>query len=94
MLTLTDNASNIVRNIASQSPEPDTAGLRITSDGSAEAPFAVTAADTAQPGDQVVDSEGAHVYLDGPTADLLDDKVLDARVDEEGRVEFALGQQA
>ncbi|SFC95227.1 Fe-S cluster assembly iron-binding protein IscA [Nocardioides terrae] len=94
MLTLTPNATDIVRNIANQSPEPDNAGLRITSDGSAEAPFAVTAADAAQPGDQVVSQEGAHVYLDEPTAGLLDDKVLDARVDEEGRIEFALGQQA
>ena len=94
MLTLTENATNIVRNIANQSPEPDSAGLRISSDGSAEAPFAVTAADAAQPGDQVVSNEGANVYLDGPTAELLDDKVLDARVDEEGRVEFGLGQQA
>ena len=94
MLTLTDTATNIVRNIAQQSPEPDTAGLRITSDGSAEAPFAVTAADAAQPGDQVVSQAGANVYLDEPTADLLDDKVLDARVDAEGRIEFALGQQA
>jgi len=93
MLTLTENATNIVRNIANQSPEPDSAGLRISSDGSAEAPFAVTAADAAQPGDQVVSNEGANVYLDGPTAELLDDKVLDARVDDDGRIEFALGQQ-
>jgi Fe-S cluster assembly iron-binding protein IscA len=94
MLTLTENATNIVRSIAQQSPEPESAGLRITSDGSAEAPFAVTTADTAEPGDQVVSQEGATIYLDAPTADLLDDKVLDARVDEEGRIEFALGQQA
>jgi Fe-S cluster assembly iron-binding protein IscA len=93
MLTLTENATAIVRNIATQSPQPDTAGLRITSDGDAEAPFAVTAADGAEPGDQTVSQEGANVYLDAPTADLLDDKVLDARVDEEGRIEFALGQQ-
>jgi iron-sulfur cluster assembly protein len=93
MLTLTENATNIVRNIATQSPEPGSAGLRITSDGTTEAPFAVTAADAAQPGDQVVSQEGANVYLDGPTADLLDDKVLDARVDNDGRIEFALGQQ-
>lgn len=93
MLTLTENATAIVRNIATQSPEPDSAGLRITSDGTAEAPFAVTAADGAQPGDQTVSQAGANVYLDPPTADLLDDKVLDARVDAEGRVEFALGLQ-
>jgi iron-sulfur cluster assembly protein len=94
MLTLTENATDIVRTIATQSSQPDTAGLRITSDGSGEAPFAVTTADEAEPGDQVVSQEGAHVFLDAPTADLLDDKVLDARVDPEGMIEFALGQQA
>lgn len=94
MLTLTDSATDIVRNIAGRSSQPETAGLRITAEGSTEAPFAVTAADAGHPGDQVVSQEGANVYLDGPTADLLDDKVLDARVDDEGRIEFALGQQA
>jgi len=84
MLTLTENATSIVRNIATQSPHPESAGLRITSDGGAEAPFAVSAADDPQPGDQLVSQEGANIYLDAPTADLLDDKVLDARVDTEG----------
>ena len=46
-----------------------------------------------QPGDQVVEQAGATVYLDESAATMLDDKVLDAAVDEGGRVEFALGVQ-
>ena len=93
MLTLTENARTIVRNIAQQPGHPDSAGLRITSEGAPEATFAVTATDTGEPGDEIVAAEGAFVYLDQPTAQLLDDKILDATVDPDGRVEFALAQQ-
>lgn len=93
MLTLTENASTIVKDITSQQGLSDTAGLRITSEDSPEPSFAVTAAPQPEPGDQIVEASGAHVYLDAPAAEQLDDKVLDARVDQEGRVEFALGVQ-
>jgi iron-sulfur cluster assembly protein len=90
MLTLTENASAIVNEITSQPDLPETAGLRITADDSPEPAFAVSAAQQAEPGDQVVESGGATVYLDESAAVLLDDKILDAAVDESGRVEFAL----
>ncbi|WGL50596.1 Fe-S cluster assembly protein HesB [Nocardioides sp. BP30] len=93
MLTLTENASTIVKNITHQPEAPDTAGLRITSDDASQT-FEVTAAPTAHPGDRVVEQDGATVYLDERAAELLDDKILDAAVDPEGRVEFALGPQA
>lgn len=101
MLTLTENATNIVREIAKQPGQPETAGLRITSeageagaDGAAAPTFGVQAAEDAQEGDQVVEAEGARVYMDPATAELLDDKVLDAAVDQQGAVEFALGVQS
>lgn len=100
MLTLTQNASLIVREIANRPGQPETAGLRITSegvapsaDGATEPTFGVQAAEAAEPGDQVIDADGALVYLDSTTAELLDDKVLDAAVDQQGQVEFALGLQ-
>ena len=43
--------------------------------------------------DLVVEQGGATVYLDQSAAELLDDKVLDAAVDQSGKVEFALGLQ-
>jgi iron-sulfur cluster assembly protein len=93
MLTLTENASAIVNEITSQPGLAETAGLRITSEDSAEPAFAVSAAQQAEPGDQVVEQGGATVYLDESAAVLLDDKVLDAAVDPSGKVEFALASQ-
>ena len=94
MLTLTENASTIVKDISRQPGLPETAGLRITSEDSAEPAFAVSAADQAPPGDQVVEQAGATIYLDETAAVMLDDKILDAAVDPSGKVEFALGLQA
>ena len=93
MLTLTENASAIVNEITSQPGLNDSAGLRITNEGSTDASFAISAAETAEPGDQVVEQGGATVYLDESSAQLLDDKVLDAAVDPSGKVEFALAVQ-
>lgn len=93
MLTLTENATSIVKEIAGQPGLPDTAGLRITSENEADATFAVSAAEAAEPGDQVVEQGGATIYLDQSAATMLDDKVLDAAVDPSGKVEFALGIQ-
>ena len=94
MLTLTENASTVVKGIADQIPEAN--GLRITSLPTDEAQppsFDVAPAADAEPGDEVVEADGATVYLDGGAAQELDDKVLDASVDQEGRVEFALAPQ-
>ena len=94
MLTLTENASTIVRDLTHQPGASDTAGLRITSEDAPQPTFAVTAAEAPEPGDKTVEQDGATVYLDESAAVMLDDKVLDAAVDQSGKVEFALGMQA
>ena len=93
MLTLTENASAIVNEITSQPGLTESAGLRITTEDTPETSFAVSAALQGEPGDQIVEQGGATVYLDPPAAKLLDDKVLDAAVDQSGKVEFALALQ-
>lgn len=93
MLTLTENASAIVNEITHQPGLAETAGLRITTDDSPEPAFAISAAQQGEPGDQVVEQGGATVYLDESAAQLLDDKILDAAVDQSGKVEFALAHQ-
>ena len=93
MLTLTENATAIVNEITTQPGLNEEAGLRITSAPTPEPSFEVTAAAQGEPGDQVVEQGGATVYLDPASAELLDDKVLDAAVDQAGKVEFALALQ-
>ncbi len=92
MLTLTDNASLIVKTIADQSESPAT-GLRITSEDAQEPAFAISTATGPEPEDQVLEQDGAQVYLDTSAATQLDDKVLDAAVDDSGNVQFALAVQ-
>ena len=92
MLTLTDNASTIVKEISNQLP--DAQGLRITSESADQASFEVEPATSAEPGDQVVEQDGATIYLDEASSVQLGDKVLDASLDQSGGVQFALTQQA
>ena len=93
MLTLTENASNIVKTIAVQTLGNEEGGLRISTQGSSDGDFAVTAVEAPDPGDTVVDSDGAKVFLEENAATALDDKVLDAEVDSSGSVQFAIGVQ-
>lgn len=90
MLTLTENASTIVNDLTGTE---EVAALRITSEVAPEPTFAISAATQPEPGDQVVEQNGAVVYLDTQAAEVLDDKVLDATLDESGNVQFALGIQ-
>ena len=91
MLTLTDNASTIVKEISAQIPEA--AGLRITSESADQPSFEVEPAAAAEPGDEVVEQDGATIVLDEAANLQLDDKVLDAAVDQNGGVQFALTLQ-
>jgi iron-sulfur cluster assembly protein len=92
LLTLTENASTIVKSITAAQEGLETAGLRITEDPSQG--LAVTTAASPEPGDQTVEFDGAIVYLDAPASQALDDQILDAAVDEAGRVQFGLAPQA
>lgn len=85
MLTLTENATTIVKQITDQ---PETSGVRIA--GESEESFALSAVPEAEPEDQVVEQDGATVFLDASAAQVLDDKVLDAGVDESGNLQFAI----
>lgn len=88
-LTLTETASNVVETIVAQSGA-ESGGLRIQEAGDQ---FAIAVAETATPQEQVVEAGGARVFLDETAATALDDKVLDARVADDGSVQFALALQ-
>lgn len=91
-LTLTDNASNVIRALSERSELAEEAGLRIAGadDGGAPTDLAVALVMTPRTEDKVVEQEGARVFLDPTAADLLEGKVLDATVDENGKVRFLM----
>jgi iron-sulfur cluster assembly protein len=92
MLTLTENAVAVIRNLTDQQEVPDGAGLRIATDPSAGA-LTLSLAEAPLDGDEVLDKSGARLFLDAEAAVLLDDKALDAAVDPDGRVQFAVSEQ-
>ena len=93
MLTLTENASTIVKSITAAQPGSETAGLRISTEDPSQG-LTVSTTPEPLPGDQTVNADGAVVYLDPPASEALDDQVLDAAVDEAGNVQFGLAPQA
>jgi iron-sulfur cluster assembly protein len=99
VLALTPTAADAIHGILDAPGMPDSAGVRIAphvvTDNGADATGATLEialvqgpADT----DEVVDEQGARVFLDEAVAPLLDNKVLDASIEQE-RVSFILGDQ-
>ncbi|HLN76745.1 MAG TPA: Fe-S cluster assembly protein HesB [Nocardioidaceae bacterium] len=94
MLTLTENANNVVKHIVEQSGQNGEAGLRISQDAPDSPALHVMPTEAPQPGDQVVEEEaGARVFLEETAAVTLDDKILDAQIDQSGGVQFTIAVQ-
>jgi iron-sulfur cluster assembly protein len=96
MLVLTEAAAEAVKALVATPQTPDGAGLRITStapDPEKPGALQISAALGPSEDDQVVESGGAHVYLEPEAAAYLGDKVLDAQVDGDGNPHFSLGLQ-
>jgi iron-sulfur cluster assembly protein len=94
VLTLTPIAAEAVRRLVDDAPTDDAEGLRI-------APGHATAAGTSlelsivegpEVDDQEVSDGGAHVFLEPEVARFMDDKVLDAELEETG-VRFSIRDQ-
>ncbi|WP_405094640.1 adhesin [Micromonospora sp. NBC_01412] len=87
MLTMTDNAVLVIRDLAAQEDVAQDGGLRIAADADAGSLTIELVPEPAQ-GDHVVDTEGARIFLDSDAAELLSDTAVDASVDDEGIVQF------
>lgn len=94
MLTLTDNAVTAIRALTSQPELPEQTGLRIMARGEEVPSFQLALAATPVEGDQVIEAEGARVFVEPSAADALSDKALDAEVDDQGGVAFSVSPQA
>jgi iron-sulfur cluster assembly protein len=95
VLTITHEAAEAIDSVVHAAPDaPDTAGLRIARgvapDGQEGLSLSVTSGPA--PEDAVLEAEGTPVFLDQEAAGILDDKVLDARV-EDGQIGFMLREQ-
>jgi Fe-S cluster assembly iron-binding protein IscA len=93
MLTLTDSAVSAIRSLTSQPDLPGETGLRIMAQGEGAPSFQLALAEGPVAGDQVVEEGGARVFLEAAAAQVLDDKALDAQVNEQGDLAFRIADQ-
>ncbi|GAA1583388.1 hypothetical protein GCM10009678_77570 [Actinomadura kijaniata] len=90
MLTLTDGAVQVIRTVTANPELPPETGIRIEPGVNGSDALRLSVAAAPEAGDQIVEEEGARVYLEPEVAQLLDDKTLDAQVDQQGEVEFTI----
>lgn len=95
MLALSERAVTAINGIVSNPGVPDGAGLRLSPQMSGEDPVALELAVVEGPvgGDQVVEEQGAHVFVDERVGPMLDDKILDATSEGE-QVRFTIVEQS
>ena len=94
LLALTDSAVEAVRQIVSSSDEsPETGGVRLVAErAGVQTNFQVSVVPSQAEDDVVIEEQGARVFLEPDAASLLDDKVLDASV-EQDQVAFTIADQ-
>jgi iron-sulfur cluster assembly protein len=96
MLVLTEAAAEVVKSVTSTPQAREGAGVRIASSvPRPEEPGALQVTTVPGPSheDQVIEAAGARVFLEPQAAAYLDDKVLDAQIDAQGKAHFAVGVQ-
>jgi Fe-S cluster assembly iron-binding protein IscA len=94
MLTITDNAVSAIRSLTSQPDLPVDTGLRIMKQGAGAPAFQLALTEGPAAGDQVVEEGGARLFVEPAAAAALEDKALDAQVNEQGDLAFHISDQA
>jgi iron-sulfur cluster assembly protein len=94
LLALTDNAVEAVKNIVSSADQPsELSGLRMVAErAGADASLEITVARLPAEDDEVIEEQGARIFLEPGAAALLDDKVLDASIQHD-HVAFTISDQ-
>jgi iron-sulfur cluster assembly protein len=94
MLTLTESAKEMVRDMIAAGNAPEGSGLRISSahDEDGGPALSLELADAPFEGDQVVEDDGTRLFLEPAAASLLDDKILGAEAHED-HYHFSLEDQ-
>ena len=94
LLTLTDDAVEAVKHIVSSSDEfSETGGLRMVAQQTAmQTSLELSVVQLPAEDDEVIEEQGARVFLEPEAAELLDDKVLDASVVQD-QVAFTIAEQ-
>lgn len=93
VLTITSEAAQVIHAIVASSPIPE-GGVKISAKpvNDSESRLELSIVEGPTETDNVIEEEGTRVFLEDNVSDYLDDKVLDAQV-EEGQVRFTIEEQ-
>ena len=93
MLTITSEAAQVIQSIVASSPIPE-GGVKISAKplNASESKLELSIVEGPTATDNVIEESGTRVFLEGGVSDYLDDKVLDAHM-EEGQVRFTIEEQ-
>ena len=83
MLTITSNSAEAIRTIIEATDVPDEGGIRIAiaQQNGAQASLELAISPAPMEGDEVLEEQGVHVFLDEMAVVALDDKSLDAEIE-------------
>jgi iron-sulfur cluster assembly protein len=83
VLTISPAASEAIKGLIAASNLPENAGIRISRHPHGPGAFELSLAVEAAEADEVVEQQGATVFVDDQVAPILDDKTLDAQTEGE-----------
>jgi Fe-S cluster assembly iron-binding protein IscA len=85
VLTVTRAAAEVLDSIVASTPEPDSAGVRIsrTAGSDGEPALKLAPVESPDPNDEIMDggAEHASLFIEPAASEMLDGKVLDAHVE-------------
>jgi iron-sulfur cluster assembly protein len=94
VLTITSEAVQVIGAIVSSSPIPQ-GGVKISAkpvnDTESRLELSIVEGPTAT--DSVIEEEGTRVFLEDAVSEYLEDKVLDAQMEDGGEVRFTIEEQ-
>jgi Fe-S cluster assembly iron-binding protein IscA len=90
MLSITPQALSVMQRVTDHPSLESTSGLRIACRDQPSEPLQVAAVHGPQPGDRVLERNGARLYLEPEAAGRVEGRRLDAVTDTAGRIHFVL----
>lgn len=90
MLTVTGNAAAAINALTSKPNLPDDSGLRLSPAQGDTKNIELTVTPAPETSDDVVEEQGARVFLEPNVSTALDDLMLDAEADASGGMHFTL----
>ena len=94
MLDVTPTASRAIRELVASNESAGAAGVRIAPAEGSPGALSLTLTGGPQEDDQVIPIQDGQVFLEASAADALNDKTLDAQIDDQGGASFSVVDQA